>query len=70
MPPNPPLSNRLDCEYLLHLALWHRHEVPVCEGDSNAKCKLAKLWLQHGCVVGFGIAVEQLAVSSGFLVMQ
>eukprot|EP00971_Amphidinium_carterae_P086791 1717410-Amphidinium_carterae.1 len=49
MPPNPPRTNCLAWEYLLHLALRHRHTVPVCEGDSNAKCKLAKCWLQHGC---------------------
>eukprot|EP00971_Amphidinium_carterae_P112308 2224506-Amphidinium_carterae.1 len=65
MPPNPPLSNRLACEYLPSLALRRRHTVPVCEGDANARDKLAKFWLQHGGVVSFGIAVEQLAVSNG-----
>eukprot|EP00971_Amphidinium_carterae_P331091 6464481-Amphidinium_carterae.1 len=31
MPPNPPRSSCLACEYLLHLALWHGHGFPVCE---------------------------------------
>eukprot|EP00971_Amphidinium_carterae_P259364 5146692-Amphidinium_carterae.1 len=73
MPPNPPHSNCLAFEHLLHLALWHRHAVLVCEEDSSARGKheedsstrgkRAKFGLQHGCIVSFGIAVEQLAMS-------
>eukprot|EP00971_Amphidinium_carterae_P052773 1039292-Amphidinium_carterae.1 len=50
MPPNPPLSNRFACEYLLRLALRNRHAVPVCEGDSSAdsaRGKVAKFWHQR-----------------------
>eukprot|EP00971_Amphidinium_carterae_P197561 3920854-Amphidinium_carterae.1 len=65
MPPNPQHSNYLACEYILRLALRHRHAVPACEGDSSERGKVAKFWLQHGCIVSFGIAVEQLVVSSG-----
>eukprot|EP00971_Amphidinium_carterae_P268103 5319010-Amphidinium_carterae.1 len=71
MRPNPPRSDCLACEYLLRLALWHRHTVPVCEGEPSecgklAKLWLPKLWLQLCRVVGFGIAVEQLAMSSSW----
>eukprot|EP00971_Amphidinium_carterae_P159074 3153869-Amphidinium_carterae.1 len=62
MPPNPPCSNCLACEYLLHLTFWHQHAIHVCEGDSSASGTLATFWLQHGCGVSFGIAVEQLAM--------
>eukprot|EP00971_Amphidinium_carterae_P080992 1602502-Amphidinium_carterae.1 len=40
MPPSPQRSNCLACKHLLRLALWHRHTIPVCEGDCG---KLAKL---------------------------
>eukprot|EP00971_Amphidinium_carterae_P014161 279179-Amphidinium_carterae.1 len=53
MPPNPACSYCLAREHLLHLALWHRHAVPVRAGGarvSSAGVKLAKVWLQHGCV--------------------
>eukprot|EP00971_Amphidinium_carterae_P249231 4947280-Amphidinium_carterae.1 len=61
MPPNPPRSNCLACEYLLHPPLWHRRGIPVCAGDSSTRGKLAKFWLQHSCFVSFGMAVEQPA---------
>eukprot|EP00971_Amphidinium_carterae_P271448 5386381-Amphidinium_carterae.2 len=64
MSPSPPRSNCLACENLLHLALRHRQRIPVCEG-SSARGELAKFWLESSCAVRFGIAVEQLAMSSG-----
>eukprot|EP00971_Amphidinium_carterae_P021973 433388-Amphidinium_carterae.1 len=65
MPPSPQHSHCLACEYLLHLALWHRRAVPICEDSCESESgKPAKFWFQHCRVVSFGIAVEQLAVSS------
>eukprot|EP00971_Amphidinium_carterae_P243655 4839074-Amphidinium_carterae.1 len=65
MPPSPQHFNSLAVKYLLHLALWHRRASPEHEGDSSEPGRFARLWLQHGCDVSFGIAVEQLAMSSG-----
>eukprot|EP00971_Amphidinium_carterae_P113152 2241360-Amphidinium_carterae.1 len=62
MPPNPQCSNYLACKHLFHFAFWHRRASLGCEGD--CKGKIANLWLQHDGVAGFGMAVEQLAVSS------
>eukprot|EP00971_Amphidinium_carterae_P192519 3820316-Amphidinium_carterae.1 len=66
MPPNPQRSNYLACKHLLHFALWHRRASPGCRGDCKAKAwgKIANLWFQHDGVAGFGMAVEQPAVSS------
>eukprot|EP00971_Amphidinium_carterae_P127864 2532750-Amphidinium_carterae.1 len=65
MPPSPTRFDCLACAYLLHLALRHRRGTPGCDGDCRAWGKFAKLWLQHGSVVSFDVAFEQLVVSSG-----
>eukprot|EP00971_Amphidinium_carterae_P299439 5949539-Amphidinium_carterae.1 len=67
MPPNPPHSNCLACK--LHSSLlFGTHSVPLWEGNSSAPDKLGKLCccgFNNSCVVSIGIAVEQLAMSSG-----
>eukprot|EP00971_Amphidinium_carterae_P003668 72747-Amphidinium_carterae.1 len=62
MPPHPQHAHCLACEYLFHLALWLRRGIPRCEDKSGAQGNHSKMWLPHGCVVGLGIAVEQLAL--------
>eukprot|EP00971_Amphidinium_carterae_P017432 343779-Amphidinium_carterae.1 len=63
MPPDPQHAHCLVSEYLLHLALWQQRGIPGRD-EYLEGVKHSKLWLQHGCVAGFGIAAEQLALSS------
>eukprot|EP00971_Amphidinium_carterae_P318878 6338576-Amphidinium_carterae.1 len=70
VPPNPQHPHSLACEYLLLLAFWLWCAAPEWGQQSRGGIQLAQLWLLHGCAASFGIAVEQLPVSSDSMVKQ
>eukprot|EP00971_Amphidinium_carterae_P294530 5847893-Amphidinium_carterae.1 len=73
MPPNPQHAHCLAHQYLLHLAFWLQCATHGLRGgtpDSSVSSSLAKLWIQHGCIASFGIAGEQLTLSSDWWAKQ
>eukprot|EP00971_Amphidinium_carterae_P046508 916251-Amphidinium_carterae.1 len=65
MPPNPQHSHRSVVEYIRHLAIWLRPATPGRERESRGQRRLfAKFESQLSCIVGSGIADEQLVMST------